>query len=82
MPKCASDTRPGAIGFNVCPDWFWFCFGLISPFYALIPSFWNVNVHLSHHYMLEIYNLRFDFYRGSQLRVCLEVSEETLDLDF
>jgi hypothetical protein len=58
MPTCAQDAGYGAIGLNVFPTVFQFCFGLVPPFYVLTPPFWNRNVYFT---SLHIGGTKFSF---------------------
>jgi hypothetical protein len=48
LPSCALGSGQGAIGFNVCPARFQYCFGPIPYHFSSLEVY---------NYMLEIYNL-------------------------
>lgn len=70
VPPCAQDAKYGATVSNVCSPGFWSCFEPIV-FYLLFVPF-GIGVFTLCYYTLGLCKVFLIFYRGSQLRVCLE----------
>lgn len=60
IPSKPLDSRHRATGSEVCPAALCLAFGPVFPYYAPSPCFGMV-MHTLCHYMLEVWNLLFDF---------------------